>query len=110
MLGPHARQLGTRVLGIAARGREALTLNRVALVALEVLEELAPLGGVAGRHRELPSAGNAAVAMKLLHRRAPGRRRRALGGRVTDRRGQSERRSEERRVGKECRSRWSPYH
>ena len=27
-----------------------------------------------------------------------------------DANGQSGRRSEERRVGKECRSRWSPYH
>src|SRR2546427_12544058 len=30
--------------------------------------------------------------------------------RATDQRTQREARSEERRVGKECRSRWSPYH
>ena len=38
-----------------------------------------------------------------LHPRAPARRRRAT-------RESSRSRSEERRVGKECRSRWSPYH
>src|SRR5690348_17444397 len=32
------------------------------------------------------------------------------GGRAADRGGTDSRRSEERRVGKECRSRWSPYH
>src|ERR1035437_10878480 len=32
------------------------------------------------------------------------------GFRYRRRRGESRRRSEERRVGKECRSRWSPYH
>ena len=32
------------------------------------------------------------------------------GGRVTAFGGRLHRRSEERRVGKECRSRWSPYH
>ena len=32
------------------------------------------------------------------------------GVRVCSQRGRASRRSEERRVGKECRSRWSPYH
>ena len=32
------------------------------------------------------------------------------GGRVTGRSAAALERSEERRVGKECRSRWSPYH
>ena len=32
------------------------------------------------------------------------------GGREGGMEGGKERRSEERRVGKECRSRWSPYH
>src|SRR5256884_1111447 len=41
----------------------------------------------------LPAAGRG-------HEHAPGSRRRARAGA----------RSEERRVGKECRSRWSPYH
>ena len=34
----------------------------------------------------------------------------ALGASAFGRGGSSHRRSEERRVGKECRSRWSPYH
>src|SRR6266478_7473880 len=34
----------------------------------------------------------------------------AAGGREGGRRGTAQIRSEERRVGKECRSRWSPYH
>ena len=37
-----------------------------------------------------------------------GKRRRVVGMRERDRQGRQ--RSEERRVGKECRSRWSPYH
>src|SRR5256885_14009216 len=40
---------------------------------------------------------------------APGMRNR-MGPTFDERRGVEYRRSEERRVGKECRSRWSPYH
>src|SRR2546430_7335052 len=41
---------------------------------------------------------------RLQHHRLPGL------GRGDDQRALAEARSEERRVGKECRSRWSPYH
>src|SRR6266508_3833136 len=37
-------------------------------------------------------------------------RRKKIGGPRTQARSGCERRLEERRVGKECRSRWSPYH
>src|SRR3712207_7448715 len=63
-------------------------------------------------------AGTAPSSSRAVAPRAPGRRNapRAAGGpgRRTTPRGRvllrSGERSEERRVGKECRSRWSPYH
>src|SRR5260370_23370816 len=45
-----------------------------------------------------------------LSTRVPHARRKKAPIQVRIRRGQFCRRSEERRVGKECRSRWSPYH
>ena len=47
MLAAHARQLGTDVLRIAARCRKVLSLDRVALVALEIDEDLSALHGIA---------------------------------------------------------------
>src|SRR5260221_10337138 len=55
-------------------------------------------GGNDGRDRR----NNDAFAVNALHRRP------LAAGRV--RRDEAQQRSEERRVGKECRSRWSPYH
>src|SRR5438046_9567736 len=46
-------------------------------------------------------------AARALPRGEPARAERVVGGRVSH---QSPDRSEERRVGKECRARWSPYH
>src|SRR5712675_1542044 len=43
-------------------------------------------------------------------RRRPGRHRSSAGIAYRPRSNGSTNRSEERRVGKECRSRWSPYH
>ena len=40
----------------------------------------------------------------------PTRQRGPMGRMGGMRRGEKAKRSEERRVGKECRSRWSPYH
>ena len=40
----------------------------------------------------------------------PKRRNKAVQSRPKQRTVQHKKRSEERRVGKECRSRWSPYH
>src|SRR5687767_15675678 len=53
------------------------------------------------------------ISLTAPHRRGQGEHRRA--GPCAGRRSERERRridarSEERRVGKECRSRWSPYH
>src|SRR2546421_4979703 len=45
-----------------------------------------------------------------LPRRAPARESMKAKGKRQKAKGKSEKRSEERRVGKECRSRWSPYH
>src|SRR5256885_17249717 len=53
-------------------------------------------GGAVARHRGVPTQRGAVV----------GGARGRLGGRL----GSDAARSEERRVGKECRSRWSPYH
>src|SRR3712207_9456619 len=58
-----------------------------------------------GVHGEGPSPGRPRVTTVVLG--AAGVH--ALGSRTTER-SAGELRSEERRVGKECRSRWSPYH
>src|SRR2546426_8871074 len=58
----------------------------------------------------LADRGAAARASAALEAGSEGSLDRALeGGRDSAARG-AHRRSEERRVGKECRSRWSPYH
>ena len=63
-------------------------------IALETLEayrqRYRPIADLAGMAREFDAAGPLEV--------------------VEDRVGTGSARSEERRVGKECRSRWSPYH
>src|SRR3712207_9593481 len=79
--------------------------GRVADLAAEVLVDLLELGG----------AGCLAVAAAglvgdLLERRAVHRHRHPLPVEVQGAVVGAEGRSEERRVGKECRSRWSPYH
>ena len=77
----------------SARGRSGQRFLRPAgaLVRRAHARVLPPLRLPGGRaHRELGD------------RQGPGHRRRLAGGRRS--------RSEERRVGKECRSRWSPYH
>ena len=48
--------------------------------------------------------GNASAALRLYRERFPDRQHPADSRTITAAR------SEERRVGKECRSRWSPYH
>src|SRR3712207_7526782 len=64
-------------------------------------EAEAGVAGVVGLHREFPRE-EPALADRARVRIEP-QRERLIGGAV-------EGRSEERRVGKECRSRWSPYH
>ena len=54
-----------------------------------------------------PDGGDVAIAIRHRRQVAGGRATRALV--ATGGEGDAER-SEERRVGKECRSRWSPYH
>ena len=49
----------------------------------------------------------AASGSNIVLRNASAQKGDALGGAQT---GGKQKRSEERRVGKECRSRWSPYH
>src|SRR6266496_6801551 len=66
-------------------------------------------------HDALPIYGHARPARDLRGLWPPHHARRAVRGAVArDREGPGlaghDRRSEERRVGKECRSRWSPYH
>src|SRR5262249_20053866 len=73
----HAAEVGAHVLGVGTDGRKRLALNVVALVALEVHEELTTARDVAaGGQRELPAARHAAHLVQLLHRRPSGRRTR----------------------------------
>src|SRR2546430_9027323 len=62
----------------------------------------APRGGAAGSAPHLARPGRRPPDAKMRTRDAG-----PPGGGLAD---SSRRRSEERRVGKECRSRWSPYH
>ena len=96
------------------------------LAALDELfrDEAVALAGPKGRHhpqRTHHHWGTAATELTFGGRRVQVRRprvRQTIGGEATlpsvaafrDRDPLSARRSEERRVGKECRSRWSPYH
>src|SRR2546430_17507312 len=83
------------------------TLFRSRRIALETREIYAPLAhrfGMAGVKAELED-----LAFKFLERDDY----RGLSRKVRAKKVERERtieRSEERRVGKECRSRWSPYH
>src|SRR5258708_2785195 len=56
-------------------------------------------------NRKPPSPATTAIAVRIIHIGIPSRPAGAVGGT-----GGGRARSEERRVGKECRSRWSPYH
>src|SRR3989454_7445100 len=58
-----------------------------------------------GRHAARPAHGDAAAELWLVLRDRQGGDEEVLGLHARP----LERRSEERRVGKECRSRWSPY-
>src|SRR5437667_5504243 len=58
--------------------------------------------------RDNPSKIN--TGSPTSRRQRGGRRRQGRQGGASARRSFAARRSEERRVGKECRSRWSPYH
>src|SRR2546425_12898988 len=85
-------------------GRSRLIAARVAVAPLPMHR-----GGFAYEPDVVDSrAPRAAVDRACAYRRARGRHagRLRLQGRLS----RSLRRSEERRVGKECRSRWSPYH
>src|SRR5215471_18572399 len=64
------------------------------------------------RHtRSLRDWSSDVCSSDLRHGGAAGQpRRRDSGLRLVARQASGRRRSEERRVGKECRSRWSPYH
>src|SRR5256885_11822531 len=68
---------------------------------------------------DLPSTSNKTTAVRRRSDNAPRAERRrslsslrtaAASGRGPPPTNEASRRSEERRVGKECRSRWSPYH
>ena len=57
-----------------------------------------------------PAKGHAGIAAFLLERAEQPYGSQGLHGKLGLRSSDSSERSEERRVGKECRSRWSPYH
>src|SRR2546425_12852904 len=93
--------------GAAQIGRE---LREQVVEAREVLLEV---GGQLEQDgpelRPEHPAGLEEVAQRVVHVLEPGDVRNALR-RLEHERETRRRRSEERRVGKECRSRWSPYH
>src|SRR5688572_31726181 len=82
----------------AEDGIRDLTVTGVQTCALPISETLGGVGKAEAAAGRLPSA-----------RRAPGRRR-PLAARAAARGALSALRSEERRVGKECRARWAPSH
>src|SRR6266404_4541919 len=91
---------GARSLRLAADGFEDRRPAREL-----VLENARRLAGPDVAHRLEAEPDELALEVAV--------RKRLLGDRVDaleDRRRRAGRRSEERRVGKECRSRWSPYH
>src|SRR5256885_8850141 len=100
--GVRAGQLGTAAGGAAAHGsvrlaqpgRETHGLDALVLAAVGLMIGSAPASATARSSARLI----AACALGLLLTAAPAAR------------AATEVRSEERRVGKECRSRWSPYH
>src|SRR2546430_9177501 len=95
-------------------GMRVLTVTGVQTCALPILKGLMPsyienssiarlsISG-SGPHRR-PSRGSKALQLQDVAARQRGGRTGCIS--VPQRR----KRSEERRVGKECRSRWSPYH
>ena len=79
-------------------GLSADSMNQHDRSTEESLDELEAL---------LETAGGVCMARALQNRKTPEPRTLIGAGKVEE---LKELRSEERRVGKECRSRWSPYH
>src|SRR2546426_11292651 len=72
-----------------------------------VVEEPTPLVEVDEKHRVLPRRARRDRRVNPIEKRFTGTN---VVERMVIRTGPGRLRSEERRVGKECRSRWSPYH
>src|SRR2546430_4320086 len=89
----------------AEDGIRDLTVTGVQTCALPISSRRRrPRGGVTS-----PPRGSAVTCSRDWPTVSPARAR-SKRGRAAWRARRSSRRSEERRVGKECRSRWSPYH
>ena len=89
---------------IAADGESALYQAAVNHYDLVILDRMLPLKNGLAVCRELRAAGFRAPILMLTARETIDDRVAGLDA------GADDYRSEERRVGKECRSRWSPYH
>src|SRR5574341_1901427 len=85
--------IASLLIGPSSTHRQMLAIAGIALVAVVVLS---------ARAAYVLTGDASALRDYLSLRRSPARRRGELGS--------AHFRSEERRVGKECRSRWSPYH
>src|ERR1035441_10902299 len=88
-------------------------LGRWSIQSLRTTTGLAPTGAaVGGRKRLTRSSRQTAFGTTPAPTRHRDDEPAAAAGKNTDfsPSGQSPHRSEERRVGKECRSRWAPYH
>src|SRR5256886_13688344 len=107
-IGPHVTVASFCVFFFQAEdGIRDLTVTGVQTCALPIYAALAHL--VVARPRvDRADAGRRAL-VRLLHRRIE-LRPRAPGFPLVEIVHLRKDRSEERRVGKECRSRWSPYH
>ena len=92
-------------------GRIKTTLTRAKAVRSEAerMITLAKEGTLAARRRAMGYMYDKDLVHALFEQ-APTRYAERQGGYTRIVRTVSRRRSEERRVGKECRSRWSPYH
>src|SRR2546430_13549740 len=91
----------------AEDGIRYLTVTGVQTCALPIFGRERRAGGEIAHLRELANGVQVAAVAGDAQRRSD-LPRRSVGER--DASGDAQSRSEERRVGKECRSRWSPYH
>ena len=68
------------------------------------------LGDIVNTNAQFLSRELAELGISVLHQHVIGDNPGRLRDLVKEAKSRSDLRSEERRVGKECRSRWSPYH
>jgi len=112
MMCPHAELLLGRATELDAERRRAQVETDDGIVALDYQHVVVALGAIS-RTLPIPGLADHAIGFKTLADAIFLRNhvlRRLEAAVAAQSEGHRRRRSEERRVGKECRSRWSPYH